>query len=219
MSRTVADAVFAASAGEVIFDPEALEPIPTEGKGRLAAAIKNEIFRAQLESLANEQGGDAPSFLAGWAADRDLTDPNIRSLDVSVFLTRNQLSSLDKQLDLIVKAFRTGGDDPEAFLQKLQVLAAEMSTDPDQPIPEGKDIVRTLLPVFLTNLPYRSEVLRLDREYWSSLSVSNRQEFIEAIEAKQTVYRDMFNETQKWIDFGSNDPGLEVAPIPLNNLP
>ncbi|MWB77053.1 hypothetical protein GLS40_03335 [Pseudooceanicola sp. 216_PA32_1] len=220
MSRTLAQAVVTASAGEMINSVEALEPIPAEGSsGRLAAAVRNEIFRAQLESLAAANGGDAPTFLAGWAADKDLSDPKRRALEVSVFLTRNQLSTLDKRLDLIVQAYRSGGDDPGAFFDKLQVLAAETSSDPDKPIPEGRDIVASILPTFLKNLPYRSQVLRLDREYWSSISVAARQEFIESIDGKRRVYGELFNDTKKWVDFGADDPGLEATPVSLRNLP
>ena len=103
-----------ANAGQLI-SPEEMER-SFEGSSsavqQLGRAVANEIFRAQLESLATVGGGDAPSFLEGWAADRDLTDPDIRTLEVSVFLTRNQLSTLDRRLGLIVDAFRSGGDSP-----------------------------------------------------------------------------------------------------------
>ena len=121
------------NAGFVI-DETIVEPVPeapADEPGRLVGVVTNEIFRAQLESLAAADGGDAPAFLAGWAADRDLTDPDVTALEVSVFLTRNQLSNLDRQLDQLVGAFRSGGEDPNAFFDQLQLLAAEMSTDPD----------------------------------------------------------------------------------------
>ena len=218
-NSTIAEAVFKASAGSLVIDPNDLEPVPEKNTDKLASAIRTEIFRAQLESLATQDGGDAPTFLEGWAADKDLTDPSRKSLDVSVFLTRNQLSSMDKQLDSVVRAYRSGGDDPKAFFDNLQILAAEMSTDPDKPIPEGKDVVRTILPTFLANLPYRSQVLRLDKEYWLSLSPSNQQEFIESLEAKRQIYKDLDNNTSLWINFGANDPGLEATPVSLLNLP
>ena len=222
LSETIAKAVFTASSGQLINEIEIMEPIPEPkktSKGRLASAVKNEIFRAQLESLATVGEGDAPSFLAGWTADKDLMDPSRRALDVSVFLTRNQLSSLDKRLDAIIDAFRSGGDDPKQFFKKLQFLAAEISIDPEKTIPEGGDIVRSILPSFLANLPYRSQVLRLDLEYWSSISVANRQEFIENLEAKTGIYQEIFDQTDNWVNFGADDPGFETTPVPLINLP
>ncbi len=223
MARSVARAVLTVNSGELL-DQVEFEPVPDMSDAdsdspSLAQIVTNEIFRAQLESLAEVGGGDAPAFLAGWASDRDMIDPARVTLEVSVFLTRNQLSTLDKQLDAIVGAFRSGGDDPQAFFNNLQVLAAEMSTDPDAVRADDRLAVQTLMPTFLQNLPYKSEVLRLDRDYWSSLSNSLREEFIENIEAKQKIYRDTFDQTNLWNDFGSDDPGLEATLILLKHLP
>ncbi len=217
----VARSVLSINAGQLISQEE----METTFQGRsdsakqLGRAVVNEIFRAQLESLATVSGGDAPSFLEGWAADRDLTDPDIRTLEVSVFLTRNQLSTLDKRLGLVVDAFRSGGDDPKVFFEKLQMLAAETSTDPDAPPIDDRNVVKTLLPSFLQILPYRSQVLRIDQSYWASISVAQRQEFIENIEAKRRIYREIFSQTDLWRDFGSEDPGLSATPVRLTNLP
>jgi len=192
---------------------------PEEEAADFAAVVSNELFRAQLESLGRVEGGVAPAFLSGWAADLDLNDPTITTLEVSVFLTRNQLSTLDKQLDLIVSAFRDGGSDPETFFDNLQLLAASMATDPDAVRNDDRLAVQTIMPAFLANLPYRSQVLNLNRDRWSSLSVSDRQLFIEAIEAKRAIYQNIFDQTDLWIDFGAGDPGLEATPVRLNNLP
>ncbi|WP_134643065.1 vWA domain-containing protein [Pseudaestuariivita atlantica] len=223
LANRIAESVFKANSGQLIGAPGGnieLEEIPSPSKpGLLADAAQNEIFRAQLESLSRQSGGDAPSFLAGWASDRDLVDPDVETLQVSVFLTRNQLSTLDKRLDLIVDAFRSGGDDPEVFFDNLQLLAAEMSTDPDAVRADERQAIQTLLPSFLQNLPYKSQVLRLNRDYWSSLSVALRQEFIEQIEGKQTIYANIFDQTSLWMDFGAGDPGLEATAIRLSNLP
>ncbi len=222
LSEGIAQAVLQANSGNIIQQVE-LEPVPEAtpeaDDGQLTKIATNEIFRAQLESLAQVGGGDAPAFLAGWASDRDILDPNLATLEVSVFLTRTQLSTLDKRLDAIVDAFRSGGDDPQAFFDKLQVLAAEMSTDPDAVRADDRLAVQTLLPTFLQNLPYKSEVLLLDRDYWSSLSNADREGFIETIETKQRIYQDTFDQTNLWNDFGSDDPGLEATLMLLKHLP
>jgi serine/threonine-protein kinase PpkA len=206
-------------AGDV--ELEEIPDMPGEGQvGRLGAAVANEIFRAQLESLAKVgDEGDAPTFLAGWAADRDLTDPDVSTLEVSVFLSRNQLSTLDQRLELIINAYYSGGDDSQTFFDNLQFLAAEMSTDPDAVREDEREAIRTLLPSFLANLPYRSEVLRLNRDFWDRLSAGQKAEYIEALEAKRQIYRDIGSETDLWIDFGAGDPNLEATPVRLTNLP
>jgi serine/threonine-protein kinase PpkA len=225
LSEQVAKAVLNANAGRMVptagdVELEEIPDLPGEGQvGRLAAAVANEIFRAQLESLAKVGNGDAPAFLAGWAADRDLTDPDVPTLEVSVFLTRNQLSTLDQRLELIIDAYYSGGDDSQTFFDNLQLLAAEMSTDPDAVRENDREAIRTLLPSFLANLPYRSEVLRLNRDFWDQLSSAQKTEYIEALEAKRRTYRDIGSETDLWIDFGAADPNLEATPVRLTNLP
>jgi len=218
-TRSVAQQVLAANSGiapSVETGDVELEEVPAPS---LAGAVANEIFRAQLESLAVAADGSAPNFLAGWTADRDLRDPNQTTLEVSVFLTRNQLSSLDKQLGGILDAFQRGGDDPSAFFENLQSLAAQTATDPDIVRNDDRAAMRAILPSFLQNLPYKSEVLQLDRELWNSLSVANRSEFIDKLVAKRKIYENVFNTTELWQDFGTQDPSLQVTPVRLSALP
>lgn len=230
MARSIAANVMRANAGEVVRD-DMMEPMPEPAPApsetpaeppatnRLSSIVDNEIFRAQLESLGRVEGSAAPAFMAGWAADRDMTNPDVETLEVSVYLTRNQLSTLDKRLESIIEAFRSGGQDPQAFFANLQLLAAQTATDPDSVRQGDRATIEAILPGFLRSLPYRSQVLRLDQSYWTSMSVSQQQEFIENLEAKRKVYADLFGETGIWADFGAGDPGLEATPVRLVNLP
>ncbi|AGT07932.1 vWA domain-containing protein [Paracoccus aminophilus] len=243
LARDVATSTLRANAGEILRgDTEKKEPMPADqpaaaeaadapevadaadpGKAgdisRLSDIVGNEIFRAQLESLGRVEGSAAPAFLAGWAADRDLTNPDVETLEVSVYLSRNQLSTLDKRLEAIIEAFRSGGQDPQAFFANLQMLAAQTSSDPESLRQGDRATIEAILPSFLKKLPYRSQVLRLDQSYWSSMSVSQQQEFIENLEAKRKIYADLFGQTEIWADFGAGDPGLEATPVRLVNLP
>ncbi|NPD15992.1 VWA domain-containing protein [Xinfangfangia sp. D13-10-4-6] len=221
LATEVAGSTMVVNSGELLHDEED-EPVPVDyakPEEKIAAVINNEIFRAQLESLGDIDDGAAPAFLSGWAADRDLTAPETETLEVSAFLTRNQLSTLDKRLEAIIGAFRSGGDNPQTFFANLQKLAAETATDPDNIRAGDSSTIEAILPAFLKNLPYRSQVLRLDQAYWSSMSVAQQQEFIENLEAKRKIYGDIFSQTNNWADFGAGDPGLEATPVRLVHLP
>lgn len=228
MAEKIASQVMVANSGELVRS-EAMEPVPelmpepaapvVAGEGRLAEVVGNDIFRAQLESLGRVEGSSAPAFLAGWASDRDLADPEIETLEVAAYLTRNQLSTLDKRLADIIDAFRRGGSDPQTFFANLQFLAAQTSTDPDSLGQGDRATIEALLPSFLSKLPYRSQVLQLDQSYWASMSVGQQQEFIEALESRRAFYSDLFGQTEIWADFGAGDPGLEATPVRLVNLP
>lgn len=228
MAQEIAGKIMVANSGQMVRDPAAdMEPMPgpiaavdpERDDGRLASIIGNEIFRAQLESLGRAEDAAAPAFLAGWATDRDLADPTVETMEVSVYLTRNQLSTLDKRLSEIVDAFRRGGADPQTFFANLQLLAAQTSTDPQSVRAGDRSTIEAILPGFLQRLPYRSQVLRLDQSYWSAMSVSQQQEFIEGLEGKRRIYADLFGQTHLWADLGAGDPGLEATPIRLTTLP
>ena len=221
LATEVASSTMVVNSGALLREEED-EPVPADlskPEEKIAAVINNEIFRAQLESLGQIDDGAAPAFLSGWAADRDLTSPETETLEVSAFLTRNQLSTLDKRLEAIISAFRSGGDNPQTFFANLQKLAAETATDPDNIRAGDSSTIEAILPGFLKNLPYRSQVLRLDQAYWSSMSVAQQQEFIEDLEAKRKIYSDIFSQTNNWADFGAGDPGLEATPVRLIHLP
>lgn len=225
MAQEIASKIMLANSGEVVRDPAALmEPMPAAAAPdaeapRLASVVGNEIFRAQLESLGRVEGAVAPAFLAGWAADRDLVNPEAESLEVSAYLTRNQLSTLDKRLAEIIEAFRQGGSDPQTFFVNLQFLAAKTSTDPDSLRSGDRSTIEAIMPSFLQKLPYRSKVLQLDQSYWMAMSVSQQQEFIEDLDAKRRIYADLFGQTSHWADLGAGDPGLEATPVRLSVLP
>ncbi|WP_353476168.1 hypothetical protein PVT71_24755 (plasmid) [Salipiger sp. H15] len=229
MAEKIAAQIMVANAGMVVREPDEMEPVPeplpataaprAPSEGRLAEIVGNDIFRAQLESLGRVEGSAAPAFLAGWASDRDLSNPEVETLEVSVYLTRNQLSTLDKRLSEIIGAFREGGSDPQTFFANLQFLAAQTTTDPDSLRQGDRAAIEAILPGFLKKLPYRSQVLRLDQSYWASMSVAQQQEFIEALESRRRIYSDLFGQTEIWADFGAGDPGLEATPVRLVNLP
>ena len=203
-------------------DIELVDPRPISGaanEGRLAKLVAGEIFRAYLESLGRETGQDVPTFLSAWASDRDLVDPNRRTLQVKVFLTRNQLNTLAESLDFIVRSFRDGGDDPKKFFENLQLLAAKTSSDPESVRYSANAAVREIMPNFLRNLPYKSEILQLSEEFWLDMSVSKRQEYVEILESRQVSYQRIYEQTSNWLDFGTNEPGREVYPMALDELP
>lgn len=188
-------------------------------QGKLANVLATEILRARLEYLGGKDEAGAPSFVSGWAADRDLTDPQKRTLKFSVFLTRNQISALAQSVEQLVDAFRSAGTSPGAFFDQLQLVAAKTARDPDLVRQDEKAAVREILPSFIQGLPYLSEVLRLDRELWEQFSTADRENFVEGLEEKLRVYNRLYEQTESWVDFGAGDPALEAYAMPLEKLP
>ena len=182
--------------------------------------VLNEIFRAQLEYLGEQADTKAPRFFRAWASDHDLLHSDRQSLEVAVFLTRNQLSALAKQLRRIVETAMAGESSSKAFFGRLQTLAAETSYDPQAVnwTTEGALGESGLLPAYLARLPYYSDVLNLTEPVWLSLGQSGQQDFIENLAFKLRAYHEI-GISDQWVSLDTEDAANEFFAVPLSLLP
>lgn len=193
------------------------EDAPETDMGRM---VMNEIFRAQLEYLGERTGEELPPFYRAWTSDRNLPDPQMAALSVRVFLSRNQLNALAQSLSGIVAEAREAELAPSTFFNLLQSLAATTSNDPNQSANGFQNIAESgLLPSYLSQLPYQSKVLQLTQEDWLNWGLTGQQEFIDELEFKLTMYQQMNDDTDRWVNFGSTDSGQDAYPVPLFALP
>ena len=211
-TRAVLDA-FAADASP---PGEAGEPV---SKPRLAALVQNQIFRAQLQYLGRERGTSLPPFYRAWAADLDLANPRYQALDVRVFLTRNQLNELAQVLDRLLEEALRSGTSAQALMESLQHLSASMAADPNMRTAGAGDdgTIGDLLPGFLRELPYRSNIFDLGLRDFANASI--QAETVEQLGYKLEQYRRINSDAGGWLDLGSGDPGEFVYPIRLRLLP
>ena len=196
-------------------------PAAPDPSATMTQALVNEIFRSQIEYIGSQQGTAAPPFFRAWSSDLDLTQPKYRALDVRVFLTRNQLNGLAQSLKGVLDAGKQASLAQETFFDLLRSLSATMAGDPNRRAPGDFTNLAdsNLLPSYLKILPYKSKLLRLGKETWTSLGLTGQQEMIDELEYKLKQYQDMYQDTQAWTDFGSGDPGQAVYPVPLATLP
>ncbi|OKH86715.1 vWA domain-containing protein [Thalassospira sp. TSL5-1] len=193
------------------------EDAPQTDMGRMAV---NEIFRAQIEYIGARDGEQLPPFYRAWTSDRNLPNPQLAALSVNVFLSRNQLNSLAQSLREIVDQARAAELDPGNFFGLLQSLSATTSNDPGRNGGTFDNIAESgLLPSYLSQLPYRSKVLQLTQEDWLNWGMTGQLEFIDELELKLTMYQQMNDDTDRWVNFGSEDSGQAAYPVPLYALP
>lgn len=179
--------------------------------------LVNEIFSAQQKFIGVNKGTQAPAFRKSWASDRDLSAPRREALSVSVFLTRNQLSTLGKSLQRILDAAKGAQLHPAKFFEQLQALSAQTAANPEQR--RFEDIADSgLIPSYLRLLPYKSQVLRLTAQVWLDWQYSGQQAFIDELEFKLQAYRDI-QSSDAWNNLGGGDAGLDVYPVSLDLLP
>jgi len=175
----------------------------------VSAAVVNEIFRAQQEYLGHVTGTKAPAFYRAWAADRDLVDPRFKPFEVSVFMTRAQISDLANRLDDIVARL----DNKEAgfgeFFSTVRDRSGRVIVDPK---------IKFMLPSFLEELPYRSKFVELDQDTWEALG-AGQEELLQEVRSKIALYRRMTSGRDGWLDLSDRSTESEVYPMPLRFLP
>ncbi|MGF1445036.1 MAG: hypothetical protein ACFBRM_02415, partial [Pikeienuella sp.] len=183
----------------------------------LGDALVNEVFRAQLEYLGAAQGQAAPRFYRAWAADRDLADPLTRSLEVKVFVTRQQLSAMMEGAETILAAYEaqeTGGGD---FFEMMRSFAAQSAVEGAGA--RSLDEAGALFPSFLQALPYKSDFLALDADTWSAGGPSRQRELTEVLRNKLLAYRDIAQSEIGWVDLGAGSRAEDVYAVGLELLP
>ncbi len=186
----------------------------------LGRLLVNELFNAQMRYIGKAKETQAPAFFEAWASDKDLAKPTMQALQVSVFLTRNQLNEMALALKRIVDHAKSATIEQSSFFSLLRSLAAATIQDPDRYRAKFETIADSnLLPSYLTLLPYRSDILQMSEDRWKSMGKTEVEQVIDRLAFKLRAYQDIYQDTGNWRDLGANDPGQAVSAVPLAYLP
>ena len=176
----------------------------------------------QLDFLGRRDRLQAPKVVTSWVSDMDLVRPDIPSFQVTVLLTKNQLSDLHQRLKMILdQAQRTKRTGARDFFQSILTAAAQTSRDPTQLSKgSGKQLGQLgVLAEFLDGLPYLSSIMRLKEEDWYRLSVGEQQAIVDDLKSKIKRYQQYHDDVENWVGFGETDPGDMVYRVPLSMMP
>jgi serine/threonine-protein kinase PpkA len=183
--------------------------------------LSREMVRAALVDWIGRQNNvQAPRDVVAWVTDKDLVDPSVQSLKVNVLLTKNQLDALNSTLKATLQAGLRGQLSGRGFFAELQSVSATATVKPDA-IKNAKRFADTgIAPEFLIGLPYKSEVMNLTPELWSSWSEDRQQRFLLKVESKIEYYATIHDKPERWVALSEGaDEDEKVAPIPLSMLP
>ncbi|HLO77147.1 MAG TPA: vWA domain-containing protein [Magnetospirillum sp.] len=176
----------------------------------------------QLAYLGRVEGTRAPPLFSAWVTDRDLAKPDVATTEVRVLLTKNQLSDMQQVLQSIAKAGQAAQLSPNDFFAKMRSAAAVLGRDPNAiNNPNATKLADLgLMGEYLDGLPYRSKVLDIDQQTWSSWSISQQQAFLDEVNRKLRLYQIYHDDVDRWVALdGGADPGEAVYPVPLDALP
>jgi len=192
----------------------------TPAKEDIKSKVKTMGYAALVDWLGREKGEKAPRDIIAWVTDKDLLDPAIQSLDVRVLINKKQIDSLRKVLQEIMTAGRRGIIGGEKFFDALQAVPSVASRAGDQ-IKNAKSLADTdLVPEFMADLPYKSQIMSMSNELWSNWSLDQQEEFLNQVDAKIKLYVAIHDEPKGWIALHKgDDPDEHVYPLSLTALP
>lgn len=211
-------------------EPES-KPIVEPANPQLAA-LQDKVaklgYALRMRYLQRGTDGNIPKVFNAWLLDRDIRDPEQRTLDVQVLLTRDQLSDLHDILRDVLQTAEEGLLSPQNFLNELKSLAATIARDPEQlgtttatTAGEGNSLSDLgFMREYIEDLPYTGEVMNLSLDDWEAWPARRQIEFLHRLENKISYYRALHDHTDLWVslDGGAVD-GDSVFPVALEMLP
>jgi hypothetical protein len=210
--------------------PQPVEPEPSVNPqlAELQSKVAKLGYALRMRYLQRTEGGKIPTVFNAWLLDRDFRDPEQRTLDVQVLLTRDQLSDLHDILRGVLQTAEEGLLSPQNFLNELKSLAATIARDPDQlgrttatTAGEGNSLADLgFMREYIEDLPYTAEVMDLSLEDWETWPARRQIEFLHRLEEKISYYRALHDHTDLWISLdGGPVDGDSVFPVALEMLP
>ena len=206
------------------------EPVKTENTqlAQLQSKVAKLGYALRMQYLQKTEGGKPPRLFNAWLLDRDIRNPQQRTLDVQVLLTRDQLSDLHDILRQVLLTAEEGLLSPSNFINELKSLAATISRDPEQlgettaiTAGEGNSLADLgFMREYIEDLPYTGEVMNLSLEDWETWPAREQIDFLHRLENKIAYYRALHDHTDLWVslDGGAVD-GDSVFPVALEMLP
>ena len=196
---------------------------PEDEARRIAESIG---YAMQLEFLGQQRENRAPGVVDAWIADMDLArladGQYSPTIEVAVLLTKNQLSDLQRTLQIIVdQAERTKKTDSRDFFQSILSASAQMARDPAAfSAKPGQNLQETgVLGEFLNDLPYKSDIMLLREEDWYRMSVGEQTSFVNRLKSRIARYEEYDKDRANWESFGAQNAGDWVYRVPLSVLP
>ncbi len=192
--------------------------VSSETSNQMLGATNMVLQNALIEYIG--QTAYPPKDITAWVSDRDLTDLSIKSLQVHVLLTKEQLSTLAQSLERLLEALKKADSSQQQFFTALQELAGQTLKRPEDIASAGKLSETGLLPLFINGLPYKSDVLNLNNDMFASMTSTQRVRLQARLNAKIKQYQEIVASPDLWIPMNQSDSGdFSVYPLPLDYLP
>lgn len=199
-------------------------PLPDEG----IQDVRQVIAAALVDYLGSKEGKPPRDFTA-WAMDRDLLDPRIKSLDVRLLISRDDLSNLILAVERVTDALATAELTQMKFFESLKAIITQgvkgqtINFDKARTLAEAKLAgEEKLLPKWLEGLPYRSAIQDMSDEKFEAMTPTERSELDRGLRAKLQFYKEISEKVDAWQALNEQDKDVnasKVYPLKLDDLP
>jgi hypothetical protein len=183
--------------------------------------VVNGLFAAAVTEWVGRHQKTMPlNGLQAWVFDKDLLDTDLTALSVKILLTKGQLDSLKSAVDALLLAGKNGKSSNRSFFDELQAVAVGTSVNPDS-ISKAKTLVETgLVPEFLLDLPYKSQVLGMSNDQWAAMSDTEQSKLLNRLVSLSASYTSLHDNASQWVSLGDNaEESEKVTPVSLEFLP
>jgi len=180
------------------------------------------VMAASMDYLGDEAVAECD--YRGWTSDRDLADDAVRALEVNILLQQHQLDTLYKTLKDIYAALATSGLTGAEFIDSLQSVGTIVLSNPEaiEKAKTGTLASSGLLPVWLEQLPYQSEIANFSGEDINAMTSSERTQLELNVDQKIKYYESIIADNERWFALSEKDEDnilKQVTPLPLEELP
>jgi hypothetical protein len=184
-------------------------------------------YSVALRYLGNIKKTEAPVMVKSWIADKDLSrlasasSEEVPSVQVAVLMTKNQLSTLSKQLQVILtKAEESIDTQSGDFFQSILTASAAITNDPNQFANNPNAALSDLggLTELLEGLPYKSLIMGLTERDWYNMSAYEQDSFVRTIRSLLKNY-ELYDASQDWAKYSESYEGDWLYRVPLTSLP
>jgi hypothetical protein len=184
----------------------------------VANLVYSKLFAVQQRFLGAMANAAAPTFASSWTSDRDLGNLDLPALEVSVYLTRQQLNQLAEKTSSLILNARQAKTESSRFFGLLRMVSAATAQDPQRFANDSANL-SAFMPSFLSVLPYKSEVLSLNAEDWRAMGPARQDAFLSRLVQKLSYYRQLEADQSLWVTLGGSDATEQVALLPLSQMP
>ena len=192
--------------------------LPPEAGGD--ARIAELGLAMQLAWLGGQPGVAPPDVLRGWMSEKAVEDPRRLAVEPRLLVSKNEMATMAELLTEIGTAGEQNrsAEETDAFFDQIQSVIARMAQNPDRLIDAEAGSLGGALE-FLEDLPYRSQLLSIDRTIWAQSAVQRR-EILDGLHRKIVQYRKWLLDPTVWTPLEPGAPdGEYVFAMPFDVLP